>query len=97
MSAVIEPIRSLLRKDVEFMWSNPQEKAFNKIKVVLSQQPVLKFFDVKKPVTVRCDASKFGLGAVLTQDDCIICIKINDRGRNSVCSNRERTTLSSIC
>ena len=69
MSAVIEPIRSLLRKDVEFMWSNPREKAFNKIKYVLSQQPVLKCFDVKKPITVHCDASKFGLGAVLTQDD----------------------------
>ena len=51
------------------MWSNPQEKAFNKIKDVLSQQPVLKYFDVKKPITVRCDASKFGLGAVLAQDD----------------------------
>ena len=69
MSAVIEPIKNLLRKDAEFMWSNPQEKAFNKITDVLSQQPVLKFVDVKKPIMVCCDTSNFGFGAILTQDD----------------------------
>ena len=47
MSVVIEPVRSLLRKDVKFMWSNVQGKAFNKMKDVLSQQPVLKPFMLK--------------------------------------------------
>ena len=35
----------------------------------LSKEPVLIYYDMKKPVTVSCDASKSGLGAVLLQDD----------------------------
>ena len=57
MSQVTEPIRLLL------------ETAFNQIKELLTSNLVLKYFDVSKPVTVQCDASKSGLGAVLFQDD----------------------------
>ena len=32
--------------------------------------PILKFFDVHKPVTISCDASLTGLGGVLMQDGC---------------------------
>ena len=33
-----------------------------------SSAPVLKYYDVKKPVEIHCDASSKGLGAVLFQD-----------------------------
>ena len=69
MSTVMEPIRVLLRKDTEFSWMKPQEEAFAKVKSILSQAPVLQFFDVKKPVRISCDASKSGLGAVLLQEN----------------------------
>ena len=69
MSFITEPIRKLLKKDVEFMWMEPQERAFSHIVDILGKEPVLTYYDVKKPVTVSCDASKFGLGAVLLQDD----------------------------
>ena len=36
---------------------------------ILSKEPVLTYYDVKKPVIVSCDASKSWLGAVLLQDD----------------------------
>ena len=68
MSAVTHPIRELLRKDVQFNWSWEQSDAFQKVKKLLSEAPVLAFFNVKKPVTVSCDASQYGLGAVLLQD-----------------------------
>ncbi|XP_065942084.1 uncharacterized protein [Magallana gigas] len=48
---------------------NRQSDAFEAIKDILSREPILTFFDVKKPVCVSVDASKCGLGAVITQDE----------------------------
>ena len=41
----IEPLVRLTRKDVTFIWSDEQEKAFNSIKNIFSREPILKFFD----------------------------------------------------
>ena len=41
----------------------------NFIKEILTKDPVLTYFDVTKPVTVSCDTSKSGLGAMLLQDE----------------------------
>ena len=69
MSQITEPIRKLLRQDVEFQWTSHQETAFTKIKEILTKDPVLRYFNVSKPVTVSCDASQSGLGSVLLQDN----------------------------
>jgi hypothetical protein len=39
-----------------------------KLKTLVATAPVLKYYDVKKPVTIQTDASQFGLGAVIIQD-----------------------------
>ena len=69
LATVTEPIRILLRKDTEFEWSYEQDQAFQEIKAILTKDggPVLRFFDVQKPVRISCDASPTGLGAVLLQ------------------------------
>jgi len=70
-STVTEPIRVLLRKDIEFQWSYEQDKALQEIKSILTKDggPVLKFFYVQMPVTISYDASPTGLGGVLLQDE----------------------------
>ena len=68
MSTITHPVRSLLKSDAIFEWEEPQEKAFQEIKEVLSKHPVLAYFDVTKPITISCDASQSGLGAVILQD-----------------------------
>ena len=69
LATVTEPIRILLRKDTEFEWSYEQDQAFQEIKAILTKDggPVLRFFDVRKPVRISYDASPTGLGTVLLQ------------------------------
>ena len=45
-----------------------REDAFAKIKSLITQAPILHYYDVDKDVTIECDSSDVGLGAVLTQD-----------------------------
>ena len=93
LASVTEPIRVLLRKDIEFQWSHEQDKAFQEIKSVLTENggPVLKFFDVQKPVTVSCDASPAGLSGVLLRLSRGLGIKIFNWGWIKKCTDRKGT------
>ena len=68
MSTTMGPIRKLLKKDVEFQWLPEHQQAVDKIKQVLSNEPVLRFFDPNKKVTIQAEASSTGLDACLLQD-----------------------------
>ena len=63
MSTIMQLIREVMKRDVEFQWGGAQEKAFREVKEILTKVPVLAYYDVKKPVTVMCDGSKSSLGA----------------------------------
>ncbi len=62
-----KPLRDLLRKDKDYVWSEVQQLAFEEIKHVISRAPVLAMFDPKKKTMVSSDASQYGLGSVLKQ------------------------------
>ena len=51
--SITEPIQKLLKKDVEFMWIEPQERAFSQIVDMLNKEPVLTYYDLKK--TSNCN------------------------------------------
>lgn len=65
---LFSPLRSLLKKDVNFIWLEQHERVFNELKKILTEKPVLQFFDEKLPVVLSVDSSKDGLGAVLLQN-----------------------------
>ena len=67
LSTVDAPLRELEKSDVLFHWDYPQMESFSKIKQLVSQAPILQFYDVNKLVTIQCDASEKGLGAVCVQ------------------------------
>ncbi|XP_055345010.1 uncharacterized protein LOC129592891 [Paramacrobiotus metropolitanus] len=60
----------LLRQDkhVKEDWTAVYEEEFNSLKKLLCEGPVLAKFDPAKPTVIKCDASKEGIGAVLSQD-----------------------------
>jgi hypothetical protein len=68
LSDIVYPLRQVLKKDVLFHWEVPQQKAFEEVKRILTQAPVLTYYDPKKPLVLQCDSSKYGLGATLLQD-----------------------------
>ena len=44
------PLRKLVDQNVLWIWSNEQEKAWNKLKELVSSEPELKFYDPIKPI-----------------------------------------------
>ncbi|UYV75530.1 K02A2.6-like [Cordylochernes scorpioides] len=69
LSEVVQPLRVLTQKCMSWSWSEPQEQAFILSKELVTQAPVLKYFDPSLPVTIQSDASDRGLGAVLLQEE----------------------------
>lgn len=68
-SEVTAPLRDLLPRDVEFRWDDfIHGKALRQLKEMLTTAPVLRYYDVNKPVKIQCDASSSGIGAVLLQE-----------------------------
>nr|XP_022296799.1 uncharacterized protein K02A2.6-like [Crassostrea virginica] len=69
LSEITAPLRSLLKSETHFRWDEDVHgKAFTDVKTVLSNTPVLRFFDEDKELILQCDASESGLGACLIQE-----------------------------
>jgi len=68
LQSVLKPINDLLKSDVEFIWGDAQETAFQRVKQLLSEAPALAFYDPERPTTVSCDASAYGIGGVIMQE-----------------------------
>lgn len=68
LSDIAAPLRKLTHKETAWCWYHQHQSAFETLKSCLSTPPVLAYYNVKKPVTLTCDASCFGLGAACMQE-----------------------------
>ena len=66
LSTVLAPLYQLLRKDQPWMWKQPQVRAFKESKDLLLSSQVLVHFDPNLEICLACDASDYGIGAVLS-------------------------------
>ena len=68
LSELSKPLRDLLSTKNQFLWGPSQQKAFEEIKDVLTNTPVLALYDPNKFTVLQTDASNFGIAAVLFQE-----------------------------
>ncbi|GBG72342.1 hypothetical protein CBR_g11920 [Chara braunii] len=66
---IVAPLRRLLRKETIWKWDKDCTSAMKKLKQALIEYPVLKVADPSLPLVVTTDASQYGIGVVLQQDD----------------------------
>ena len=69
LSDITKPLRDLTQKDTEWAWDQPQQMAFDRLKKAVASTPVLRYYNLDEEVTLQCDASQFGLGATLLQNE----------------------------
>lgn len=96
-SSVVFPITETLSSKKKFSWTPDAHRAFEQIKTLLSSSPVLINPDFSKKFYLHCDASDYGIGAVLVQMDeegnerpvAFMSRKLNSAQRNYSVTERE--------
>ncbi|CAI7875223.1 unnamed protein product [Closterium sp. NIES-53] len=68
MAGITGMLTDLLHKDMNFVWGEEADAAFQELKIFLVSPPVLRIADQSRPFEVVTDASDFAIGAVLLQD-----------------------------
>ena len=72
LSDLHAPLQSLLKKDAEFVWIPVHQCAFDQIKLHVFNDVELQFYNAYKPLYIKVDTSKKGIGAVMLQEDTIV-------------------------
>ena len=66
LATVAHPLNNLLKQFVNWKWTTECENAFQQLKEHLVSTAVLVHYDTQLPVKLACDASAYGMGAVIS-------------------------------
>ena len=66
LATTLHPLHDLLQKDRPWKWTEACERVFVKSKKQLQDSPLLVHYDLKKSLRLACDASPYGVGAVIS-------------------------------
>jgi transposase InsO family protein len=67
-SQITLPLTRLTRKEVTWKWDEEQQKAFERLKQLCIEEPVLKMFTPGNPSRLETDASDLAMGATWLQE-----------------------------
>lgn len=90
---VAQPITKYLKKGIKVNINDPTYiEAFEKLKLLISSHPILRYPDFGKMFTLTTDASNYAIGAVLSQEGhpvCFISRTLNNHERNYSATDKE--------
>ena len=66
LANTLAPLHGLLKKHVHWAWTSKEDYAFQRVKCHLASCKLLAHYDPKLPKNLACDASPYGVGAVLS-------------------------------
>ena len=64
--STLSPLYRLTQKNAKWNWGPEQQKAFEQAKTSLSSESLLEHYNPEKELILACDASPYGVGAVLS-------------------------------
>lgn len=105
LSIKLKPLYELIKKNVNFVWTKECQVAFEFAKKELTSDKVLIHFDKSKPLRLCCDASQYGLGAVLShvlpdgsdRPICFISRVLNSAEKNYSMIHKEALSIYWSC
>ena len=63
------PLSNLLKKDLQWCWTNTEHDAFTAVKEILLHAPILALPDPDRSFRIFCDSSDIAIGSDLLQTD----------------------------
>ena len=67
------PLRQLMKKDTPFVWQPEHTKAFQNLNHIITEAPVLAYYNPEKDNVIQSDASQRGILCVLMRDGKPVC------------------------
>ena len=62
---ITKHLRDLTQANVQWVWREAQQAAFEALKRAVATTPVLRYYNLEEEVTLQCGASQSGLGAAI--------------------------------
>ena len=87
LATMLAPLHKLLQKGMQWEWTHDCQKVFEGCKEGLASDSLLVHYDLNRELKLACDASSYGLGAVLSH--------IMDDGQERPIAYASRTLSSS--
>ena len=91
LSQLCKPLQALIKKNSAYVWTAVHDKAFQNLKDMVSEDCLIQFYNLHKPLFIECDASKQGIGCVMLQPDDNIPADVN----NGIPSNLQPVAYAS--
>ncbi|XP_019058307.1 PREDICTED: uncharacterized protein LOC104816062 [Tarenaya hassleriana] len=95
-SSIAAPLSDMLKKDRKWQWTEQCQAAFDRLRTLVSEEPIMVLPDIGKPFEVHSDASDFAIGGVLMQEGHPIAYesrKLNDAEKKYTVQEKEMTAI----